>query len=112
MAAGSDKSREIQDITGLSATNFADLVRTAQLISDPGGGVSGKISQPDWEGLEIPPGVVENLKALGSKYQYELPHIEPEIVWEQLTPESRSWVIENKNILWEFEELFPPLDED
>ena len=112
MKPESDKSREIQEVTGLSATNFADLIRTAQLISDPAGGVSGRFYQPDWDGLEIPSGVVEDLKALGRKYQYELPHIAPESIWEQLTPESRSWVIENRNILWQFEELFPALDED
>lgn len=112
MKQDSEKSREIQRITGLSSTNFDDLIRTAQLISDPGGGVLGRFAQPDWDSMEIPSGVVNDLKALGKKYQYELPPIAPELIWEQLTPESRSWIIDNKNRLWEFEELFPPLDED
>ena len=112
MKPESDKSREIQAITGLSSTNFADLLRTAQLISDPSGGILGRFPEPDWDSLEIPSGVVKDLKALGKKYQYELPPIAPDLIWEQLTPESRSWIIDNKNTLWQFEELFPPLDED
>lgn len=112
MDTGSAKSKQIQAITGLNSTQFADLIRTAQLIADPGGGVSGRSMQPDWDMLEVPPGVVKNLEALGKLYQYELPHIAPDEVWSQLTPETRSWVIDNKNMLWQFEELFPALDED
>jgi hypothetical protein len=29
-----------------------------------------------------------------------------------LIPETRSWVIENKDNLWKIEEAFPALDED
>jgi len=112
MNPDSERSREIQQITGLSSTNFDDLIRAAQLIWDPGGGVFGRFFEPNWEQLEIPSGVVKDLKALGKKYQYELPPIAPELIWEVLTPESRSWIIDNKNRLWEFEELFPPPDED
>jgi len=112
MKSESNRSREIEAVTGLSATHFADLIRTAQLICDPGGGVFGRFVQPDWISFGVSPGVVENLRSLGEKYQFELPHIAPEIVWEQLTPESRSWAIENRNVLWQFEELFPALDED
>lgn len=112
MNPGSDRSREIQAITGLSATHFADLIRTAQLISDPSGGVLGRYPEMDWDRFNIPPGVVQDLKALGKRYQHNLPHIAPELIWEQLTPESRSWVIDNRTVLWQFEELFPALDED
>ncbi len=112
MAKKTDRSTEIQAITGLSSTHFADLIRTAQLMADPGGGISGRWPQPNWEALGVPCGVVENLRELGHRYQYRLPHISPSIIWDQLTPESRSWVIDNRTNLWQFEELFPALDED
>ena len=34
-----ERIQEIQQITGLRPTHFADLVRVAQLIYDPSGGV-------------------------------------------------------------------------
>ncbi len=107
-----ERIREIQKITGLKPTNFADLIRVAQLIYDPSGGVCGKFVQVDWLYFGIPEGVVENLRFLGQKYQYESPHVSIDIVWEQLTPETRSWFIGHKNMLWEIEEAFPALDED
>ena len=35
-----------------------------------------------------------------------------EIIWVQLTPETRSWFIDHKDRLWEIEEAYPPMDED
>lgn len=104
--------REILQITGLKSTHFADLVRVAQLIYDPSGGVSGKVVGVDWLDFGIPREVAINLRSLGLKYQYESPHISPDLVWDELTPETRSWFIANKSILWEIEASFPALDED
>lgn len=107
-----NRIQEIQEITGLRPTHFADLIRVAQLIYDPGGGVSGKVLEVDWIDYEIPPGVAENLRFLGQKYQYESPHIALDIVWDALTPETRSWFMAHHKVLWEIEEAFPALDED
>ena len=104
--------QEIQQITGLRPTHFADLVRVAQLIYDPSGGVSGKVVEVDWLNFGIPRKVAENLRSLGKKYQYESPHVELDLVWDELAPETRSWFIAHKSILWEIEESFPALDED
>ncbi len=107
-----DRSKEIQKITGLSPTNFSDLIRAAQLVSDPGGGIFGKSVHPDWDFLGVSSGVADNLRTLGQRYRFSLPHISPAVIWDQLAPETRSWMIENRNYLWQFEELFPALDED
>ncbi|MGF1478260.1 MAG: hypothetical protein ACFB4I_02040 [Cyanophyceae cyanobacterium] len=107
-----ERIQEIQQVTGLKPTHFADLIRVAQLIYDPSGGVSGKVVEVDWLDFSIPPGVVRNLQFLGQEYQYESPHVPLDLVWEALTPETRSWFIANKKILWEIEESFPALDED
>ncbi len=107
-----ERIREIQQITGLRPTHFADLVRVAQLIYDPSGGVSGKIVDVNWSNFGIPQEVAANLRSLGKKYQYESPHVSPDLVWDQLTPQTRSWFIGHKSILWEIEEEFPALDED
>ena len=107
-----DRIREIQEITGLRPTHFADLIRVAQLIYDPCGGVASRIVRVNWLDFGIPRRVAENLRFLGKKYQYESPHVSPDLVWEELTPETRSWFIANKSILWEIEESFPALDED
>jgi hypothetical protein len=47
MQQNKERIREIQQITGLRPTHFADLVRVAQLIYDPSGGVSGKVVEVD-----------------------------------------------------------------
>ncbi len=107
-----DRIREIQEITGLRPTHFADLIRVAQLIYDPCGGVASRIVRVNWLDFGIPRRVAENLRFLGKKYQYESPDVSPDLVWEELTPETRSWFIANKSILWEIEESFPALDED
>lgn len=112
MNQSQETSLSILQMTGLKPVNFADLIRTAQLIYDPTGGVFGKIIHVNWQCFDIPKPVEENLKILGEKYQYASPHLESELVWRQLIPETRSWFIENKDILWQFEELFPPLDID
>ena len=107
-----ERVQEIQHITGLNPTHFADLVRVAQLIYDPSGGISSRVVRVNWLDFGIPSAVVENLRSLGQKYQYESPHVDLDVVWEALTPETRSWFIANKRILWEIEESFPALDED
>ena len=107
-----ERIQEIQQITGLRPTHFADLVRVAQLIYDPGGGVSGKIVEVNWLNFGIPRQVAANLRSLGKKYQYESPHVDLDLVWDELTPATRSWFIAHKSMLWEIEESFPALDED
>ncbi|MDY6937357.1 MAG: hypothetical protein SWY16_06795 [Cyanobacteriota bacterium] len=107
-----DRVREIQEITGLKPTHFADLVRVAQLVYDPSGGVSSKVVEVNWLEFGIPTTVAANLRSLGQKYQYESPHVALDLVWDELTPETRSWFMGNKSILWEIEESFPALDED
>ncbi|MDJ0735953.1 MAG: hypothetical protein QNJ47_18130 [Nostocaceae cyanobacterium] len=103
----------IEEITKLKPTHFADLIRAAQLIYDPARGISGIIRNVDWEGeFGIPRDVTQNLQALGEEFRYASPHIAPEIIWSKLTPETRLWFIENKDVLWEFEEIFPAMDED
>ncbi|MBD2628712.1 hypothetical protein [Trichormus variabilis] len=106
------KSLEIQDIIGLKPQHFADLIRTAQLVFDPTAGVTGRNFTVNWQELGIPGNVLDNLRILGQEYQYDSPHLPPEVVWSQLTPETRIWFIENKDTLWRFEEFFPALDED
>ena len=107
-----ERVREIQQVTGLKPTHFADLVRVSQLIYDPRGGVSATALEVDWLEFDIPAGVAENLRSLGQKYQYESPHVDLDLVWDDLTPETRSWFIANKSSLWTIEEAFPALDED
>lgn len=102
----------IPDVAGLRPQHFADLIRTAQLIFDPSGGLSGSRITVDWEAYGIPPEVTDNLMRLGAQYQYEMPHVDPELVWRYLTPETRQWFIDHRNQLWQFEELFPARDED
>lgn len=112
MVIENEKARQIQETTGLKPTHFADLIRLSQVVFDPGIGVSGRKLEVDWEEFDIPHSVAENLKLLGERYCNESPHVPLEVVWEQLTGETRSWMIENKDILWHYEDLFPPLDED
>lgn len=107
-----DESSKIQQINELTATHYADLIRAAQLIFDPAGGVSGRYLKVDWQDYGIPDDVAANLKALGEKYRYALPNIPGDIIWSQLTPQTRLWFLNNKDELWKFEEMFPPLDED
>jgi hypothetical protein len=104
--------QEIKSITGLRSTHFADLIRVAQLVYDPAGGVSGKVVKVNWMDFEIPQPVAENLRSLGKTYQYESPHVDIDQVWDALTPETRSWFMANRSILWKIEEAFPALDED
>lgn len=107
-----ERIQEIQQITGLKPTHFSDLIRVAQLIYDPAGGVSGRMVKVNWLDFGIPPGVADNLRSLGEKYQYESPHVDLDLVWDALTPETRSWFIAHKSSLWVIEESFPALDED
>ncbi len=107
-----DRVREIQEITGLRPTHFADLIRVAQLIYDPSGGIASRVVRVSWLDFGIPRRVADNLRSLGKKYQYESPHVELDLVWDELTPETRSWFISHKSVLWEIEESFPALDED
>lgn len=108
----SNRAVEIQQVTGLKLRHFADLVRAAQLIFDPTGGVSGLTLEVDWSYFGISDSVAENLHQFGQKYQYASPHIPIDIIWEELIPETRSWFIASKETLWQIEEAFPALDED
>ncbi|MEM8781145.1 MAG: hypothetical protein AAGF26_20285 [Cyanobacteria bacterium P01_G01_bin.49] len=112
MKQTNNQAMEVQKVTGLQPRHFADLVRASQLIFDPTGGVAGRKLNIDWSVFGLSPHVIENLRQLGQKYQYSSPHVPLEIIWVQLTPETRSWFIEHKNFIWQFEEVFPPLDED
>lgn len=112
MSQEPNKSIQIQEIIGLKSQHFADLIRTAQLIFDPCSGTVGRSLKIDWGDLGIPGDVVDNLKELGQEYQYASPHIPPEEIWSKLTTESRIWFMENKDNLWQFEEILPALDED
>lgn len=103
--------REIQTRTGLRQTHFADLIRVAQLVYDPSGGTPVMV-KVDWRAFGISDAVVDNLRSLGKRYQYESPHVDIDLVWEQLVPETRSWLIANRSVLCEIEESFPALDED
>ncbi|ABA24499.1 conserved hypothetical protein [Trichormus variabilis ATCC 29413] len=112
MSQEHDESIEIQQLASLKPTHFADLIRTAQLVFDPASGVSGRYVEVDWQEFGMSDNVAENLKSLGEQYRYASPGISSEIVWSQLTPETRTWFINNKDELWKFEEIFPALDED
>jgi len=112
MTQENDNLFQIQQIQELKPKHFADLIRAAQLICDPSGGLSGRNVEVDWQELGIPVEVVENLKSLGEQYRFASPHVPLENIWKQLTPESRSWFMENKDDLWQLEEAFPALDED
>jgi hypothetical protein len=112
MTQQTNKSLQILTTTGLKAQNFADLIRVAQIIFDPAGGLSGKNVEVNWQEFGIPPTVVENLQFLGARYRYASPYLPIDIIWEQLTPQTRSWFMENRSLLWRLEESFPALDED
>lgn len=108
----SEKALQILQSTGLKPKHFADLIRAAQLVADPGAGVSGRKVGVDWSSFGVPLEVVANLLALGEKYRYASPYLPVEEVWEQLAPHTRTWFMENRDTVWQFEEYFPPLDED
>ncbi len=111
-ASNRQRIQEIQEITGLKPTHFADLIRVAQLVYVPGGCVSGRVLHVNWLDFEIPEAVADNLHSLGHKYQLESPHVDLDVVWDDLTPETRSWFMANRSNLWRIEEAFPALDED
>ncbi|MEA5509627.1 hypothetical protein VB715_07610 [Crocosphaera sp. UHCC 0190] len=112
MKSTNSRAMEIQQVTGLKPKHFADLLRASQLIFDPSGGVFGRQFQVDLSVFGLSNHVIDNLRQLGQKYQYASPHIPIDIIWEQLTPETRSWFIDHKNIIWKIEEAFPARDED
>lgn len=112
MSPNKQRIQEIQQLTGLRPTHFADLIQVAQIIYNPSGGVSGLVVQVNWLDFEISETVASNLYALGYKYRYESPHVDLDIVWDDLTPETRSWFMANRSDLWRIEESFPAMDED
>ena len=112
MASDTDPAVQIQHVTGLAPKHFADLIRAAQIVYAPSGCLSGRMVEVAWEYFGIQQSVVENLQTLGRQYQYASPYVPMAVVWEQLTPETRSWFIENKDELWRMEEFFPAYDED
>lgn len=107
-----NSAQQIQTVTGLKPQQFADLVRIAQLIDDPANSVAGRVVEVDWASFGVPPAVVDNLKGLGMTYRHASPYVAIEQVWQQLTPETRNWLFENRNDLWRLEEILPALDED
>lgn len=112
MSQEHNESSQIRQMASLKPKHFADLIRAAQLIFDPAAGTAGRRVKVNWEDFGIPHDVENNLKELGLKYQYASPHIPGDVIWSQLTPETRVWFLENKDDLWRFEETFPALDED
>ncbi|CEJ47815.1 Excinuclease ATPase subunit (Uncharacterized prot ein) [Umezakia ovalisporum] len=112
MSQENNESIQIQQIASLRTKHFADLIRAAQLIFDPGAGLTGRRIKINWQDFGIPRNVEKNLKELGLQYQYASPHVPSDIIWSQLTPETRIWFLDNKDELWRFEEAFPALDED
>lgn len=72
-----DRVREIQEITGLRPTHFADLIRVAQLIYDPSGGVASRVVEVRWIDFGIPRRVAENLRSLGKNISTNLPMFPP-----------------------------------
>ncbi|MGD1871753.1 MAG: hypothetical protein ACFB02_01750 [Mastigocoleus sp.] len=107
-----DPTFSIAELSKLKAVHFADLIRAAQLIFDPGKGVSGATPEVDWKDFGVPDDIAENLRLLGEKYRYASPHTPVEKIWSELEPKTRIWFVENKDRLWVFEESFPALDED
>ncbi|WP_088893537.1 hypothetical protein [Leptolyngbya ohadii] len=97
---------------GLRASHFADLVRLAQIIYDPTGGLSGRSFTVDWQADGLSEAVAIDLRILGQRYQFSSPHISPDIIWKQLTPATRKWFIENRSELAALEETFLARDED
>ena len=112
MSQDPQQSPPIQEIIGLKPQHFADLIRSAQLIFDPTAGVTGRNVRIDWQDFGVPNNIEANLKILGEEFQYASPHVPVDIIWGKLTTETRIWFLENKDRLWQFEEMLPALDED
>ncbi len=112
MSQNNDEALRIEELYQLKPVHFADLIRAAQLVFDPGKGVTGVEPEIDWKDFGIPDNIAENLQLLGKEFQYASPHVPIEDIWKKLTSETRVWFIENKDRLWFIEEAFPALDED
>ncbi len=108
----SHDSTVLLQTTGLRELHFADLIRVAQLIADPSGGLSGRSVQVDWESFGITTAVYTDLFQLGRHYLYASPNIPPIEIWPKLTPITRAWLIENRKLLASLESAFPARDED
>lgn len=112
MFQNNSEALRIEELYKLKPVHFADLIRAAQLVYDPGKGVTGVEPKIDWNEFGIPDNVAENLESLGKEFQYSSPHAPVDQIWQKLTPETRVWFVENKERLWLIEESFPALDED
>ncbi|MGB6300448.1 MAG: hypothetical protein WBF90_30330 [Rivularia sp. (in: cyanobacteria)] len=112
MFQNNSEASGIEELYKLKPVHFADLIRAAQLVYDPGKGVTGVEPKIDWNEFGIPDNVAENLELLGKEFQYSSPHAPVDQIWQKLTPETRVWFVENKERLWLIEESFPALDED
>ena len=112
MSQEPQKSPQIQELIGLKPQHFADLIRAAQLIFDPTAGVTGRNVRINWEDFCIPQNIEDNLRIIGEEFQYASPHVPVVFIWGKLTTETRIWFLENKEQLWQFEEILPALDED
>ena len=112
MSEDHNPNTQIQQIASLKPKHFADLIRAVQLIFDPAAGLIGRRVEVNWqEDFGIPRDVERNLRELGRQYQYASPHVPGDVIWSQLTPETRIWFLHHKDDLWRFEETFPALDE-
>lgn len=108
----SDFSTEAIPDTGLRASHFADLVRFAQMVYDPSGGLSGRSLLVNWTAFGIPEVVVIDLIMLGKQYQLRMPDIAPDVIWSKISQATREWFIENRTMLADLEEIFLARDED
>lgn len=112
MPHGIHDSSSLMQVTGLKPHHFADLIRIAQLVADPTCAQAGRSVRVDWEALGICAAVHADLRQLGDRFLYSTPNVSPVLIWEQLTPVSRAWLIENRHGLAAIEAHFPPRDED
>ena len=109
MSQENENALPIFELSKLKAVHFADLIRAAQLIYDPGKGVSGISREVNWREFGIPNEVAENLKYLGREYQYASPHIPVEDIWSKLTPLTRIWFLKTKRICGKSKNFSPLL---
>jgi hypothetical protein len=58
---------------GLRSSHFADLIRLAQIVYDPSGGLSGRSLTVNWPAFGLPEPVFIDLKILGHRYQFASP---------------------------------------
>jgi len=85
MSQNNSEALRIEELYKLKPVHFADLIRAAQLIYDPGKGVTGIERDIDWNQFGIPDNVAENLQLLGEEFQYSSPHAPVAVSYTHLT---------------------------